>query len=233
MSIDTSKWKKTTNRFVAFFDIMGFKEIVERNKHLDVVEKLNSLKKALDKLEKAGTDKDFSTRYSISETKSITFSDSIIIFSKGDTVNDACKIILDSGFLIQKSLESGIAIKGALSYGETTVDFENSLFFGRPIIDSYLLHDLLQIYTAVLDNHFEAKINSFTLPEPFNDLVTTYKANFKTGKITHKLIRPDEIANVEKQISFTTKLQETVSGTPRIYVDNTMDFLKSLLLKSD
>lgn len=167
-------------------------------------------------------------KYDFSESKTITFSDSIVIFTRGDTVNDACKILLDAGYLIHSALENGVAIKGALSFGLITVDFESSLFFGRPIIDAYLLHDMLQLYTAVLDYNIESKFRTLEIPEHIATLFTTYKANFKTGKITHQLIKPDAKKNIDKQIQFVEQLYDTVSGSPRVYVDNTLDFLRSL-----
>ena len=232
MTKENKQWSATAHRFVAFFDIMGFKEIVERNSHSTVVGKLQILKEALKDLEAKNHDTTFKEKYLTSETKSITFSDSIIIFSKSDTVSDACKIILDAGYLIKIAIENKIAIKGALSYGEITVDFENSLFFGRPIIDSYLLHDQLQLYSAVFDNNFEYKMNSFKLPEPFQSLITTYKANLKTGKITHQLVRMDTTSSVKEQIISLKEMYGNVSGSPRIYIDNTIEFLNSLLPKT-
>src|ERR1700744_2479239 len=102
-------WKITTNRFVAFFDILGFKDLVERSAHAEVVSKLMTLKKALKKLENIYADESFK-KYDMEETKGITFSDSIIIFSKSDTAKDANKILLDSVFLIMESLEIGLGI---------------------------------------------------------------------------------------------------------------------------
>ena len=228
MAIDVSKWTITGNRFVGFFDILGFKDLVERNDHETVVSKLNALKQTLANLERACENETFMTKHALSETKAITFSDSIIIFSKGDDVSDACKIILDSGFLIQKAIENGLAIKGALSYGQITVDFVNSLFFGRPIIDAYLLHDTLHLYSAVIDNKLEAKLNKMELPQLFSKRIISYKGNFKTGKITHKFIIPDTKKCFEKQYTSVTNLYESVSGSPRIYVDNTIDYLNSI-----
>lgn len=224
MTAENQEWDKTCNRFVAFFDIMGFKEMVERNEHEVIVQKLESLKVTLRHLDALQNDK---RHVEFSETKSITFSDSIIFFSKGDTIGDANKIIFDSIFLIIMALDYGIPIKGALSFGKITVDIDNSLFFGRPIIDSYLLHDSLQLYTAVIDNHCELKFNELNLPMLVKTFFTEYKANFKTGRITHLILRPP-YSYIQQQIDGVKKLKHTVSGGPRIYLDNTLDFLNTL-----
>lgn len=123
-------WKNTQKRFVAFFDIMGFKEIVERNSHIDVLKRLFKLKTVLGVFESINSNDEFFNSFNIkkAETKSITFSDSIVIFSRGNSIEDACKILVDASSLIDISLQNSIAIKGAISYGNITVDLKKSLF---------------------------------------------------------------------------------------------------------
>lgn len=230
--VKAKKWLKA-NRFVAFFDIMGFKEMVERNSHDEVIKKLLCLKDVLNKLELIHKNDSFKNDYQIAETKSITFSDSIVIFSKGGLAEDANKIIIDAFWLLNSAMENGIAIKGAISYGEVTVDFENSLFFGRPIIDAYLLHDQLQMYSVIFDHHSEVRINSLKLAEEVNSLITSYKTNCKTGRITHKILRSQYDEQISQELTTVRKLYESVSGGPRIYVDNTIEFLNVLLDRHD
>src|SRR5438552_1893049 len=117
-------WKLTDERFVAFFDILGFKDLVTRKNHSEVLEKLQILKEVVEKLQ--DTDKQTHLKsFNIinDQTKAVTFSDSIIFFSKGATFNDALKILHDSYRISQRALENGIAIKGAISFGTITVDF--------------------------------------------------------------------------------------------------------------
>lgn len=229
--MENDTWTITRNRFIAFFDIMGFKEMVDRNDHKDIVEKLRTLKIALKAVESIHKEKDYKEK--ISETKSVSFSDSIIFFSKEDSVKDLHKILWDSAWIIYKSLENGIGIKGAISHGEITVDFDNSLFFGKPIIDAYLLHDQIQLYTAVIDNNVEKILNKEKLPSEANKFIATHKAVLKNGKVTHKLITPGLKEFIKKEINAVNKMYENVSGHPRIYVDNTLDFLNQLLIKKE
>ena len=231
--MNETNWKTTSERFVAFFDIMGFKEIVERNTHLAVVKQLDTLKATLGALESINTNDKFFDTFKISkaETKSITFSDSIVIFSKGDSIEDACKILVDTSSLILQSLENSIAIKGAISYGKITVDLDRSLFFGRPIIDAYLLHDQLHLYSVVLDHYSESKLADLELPTSFRLLIHDYKTHMKSGKINHKLINAHSKELLKAQIEHTKNMYKTVSGSPRIYVDNTIEFLNSLVEK--
>jgi hypothetical protein len=222
-------WKKTTKRFIAFFDIMGFKDMVERNSHKNVVDKLEKLKHALSVLERKSThyviDKNFKSQL----TKSITFSDSIIFFSKSNTLEDITKIIIDAAYFQYIALKNDIAIKGVLSYGEITVDFENSLFFGRPIIDAYLLHDQLNMYTAMLDNRFEAELKKKKILDSTKKLLVSDKVFLKNGKICHTVVLPARAQNLNGCIDFLKGYYNNVSGQPRIYVDNTIAFFESII----
>lgn len=221
-----TKWKITDKRFVAFFDILGFKDLVANNTHNAVLSKLDSLKERIVNFENLSTEKILeSYKLSKDQTKSVTFSDSIIFFSKGETFKDLIKILLDSYGTIKLSVEKGLAIKGGLSYGEITVDFEKSLFFGQPIIDAYLLHEELQMITAIIDNNFEVKLKSFESDSLIQNMIIDYKANLKSGKITHKIMKPFD-KNISKRIETLAKLYDLTSGRPRIYIDNTIDFLK-------
>ena len=220
---ETTKWENPAKRFVAFFDIMGFKELVERNSHQDIVKKLGALKVTLNTMEEFGHYNRLKKKHD-GEIKSITFSDSIIIFSKSDSAQDAEEIITTSSVLISMAIGQGIAIKGAISYGEITVDFDNSIFFGRPIIDAYLLHDQLQLYGMVFDHFSEEKINTMEIKPNIKKLFIKYKANMKTGRIMHTIVslgfKTDHLKNLEK-------LYFKVSGGPRVYIDNTVEFYNS------
>lgn len=221
------KWNNTDKRFVAFFDIMGFKELVARNSHSFIVEKLKGLKHTTTVIESLHDLEEFPLKMDVNESRTITFSDSIMIFSKDDSLESLNKIILDASVLIFQAIEFDIPIKGALSYGEVTLDFDNSLFFGQPIIDAYLLHEDLFLYSAILDHTVEAKINGFNLHEDISSLLTSYRVPLKKGRVEHIIIRPPGI-NLEQHINNTKNLYRSVSGSPRTYIDNTLDFLNKL-----
>jgi hypothetical protein len=232
-----SDWQKTTKRFIAYFDIMGFKDMVQRNTHQDILTKLESLKKVLKHLENITVEDNEELKKINPEkfqTRSVTFSDSIIFFSKADQLEDLQKITTDSYSLIQAALKENIGIKGTLAFGEITVDFENLLFFGQPIIDAFLLHEEIMLYGIVLDCSFEAKLKSMTTTYNFPDsIITTYKVPLKNGKVTHNIIKPfKEKTNLE-WIESLKQIYNSVSGRPRIYIDNTIDFLQSLEYKVD
>ena len=229
MDTNIDGWEITANRFVAFFDILGFKDLVLKSSHEHVLEQLKKIKQIVQKQEEH---QDWHKKeYNIcpSQTKSVIFSDSIIIFSKSNTDADALKITMDAHFLLFNAMKEGIPIKGALSYGEITVNFKDSLFFGRPIIDAYLLHEELQMLTAIIDNNYEMQIEFFPNVDVIKLALRQYKANLKQGNITHNLIAPSTDNHRKEVLINLGKQYKNVSGMPRKYIDNTVDFLKYII----
>lgn len=230
-----TEWIKTANRFVAFFDILGFKELVLKSTHEEILGKLNDLKSKVNKFGNLA-DLDVLKEYKITkdQTKSVTFSDSFIFFSKGQDYCDAIKILMDSYAMLLIATELKLSIKGAISFGQVTVDFENSLFFGQPIIDSFLLHNELEMLTVIVDEKFEVQLNSLLtdakLEIAIDNFIVSYRANLKSGKIRHKLIKPFK-KSLSKRIEKVSALYFNTSGSPRKYIDNTLDFFESLDVK--
>lgn len=217
-------WEPTANRFVAFFDIMGFKDLVLKKSHEDIMYLLEVLSESQEKLKNANNTVSTSGK-KVGETKSFTFSDSIIIFSKSDGFADINKILIDCSVIMKKALEHQIPIKGAISFGKITVHEKKNIYFGQPIIDSYLLHEDLHLYSVIADSEFENRlkqINSTSLSH-----FEYYKTHLKSGKANHYLLKP--LKN-EKSITLENlkKLYLTVSGKPRQYIDNTIDFVNSI-----
>jgi hypothetical protein len=229
------KWNETNaERFVLFADILGFKELVNSEKHENIVLKLE---KILDAIEFISGDrshnvmKDLLPNLKKNQTRAVSFSDSIIVFSEGNTIVDASKILADAHAIMHISLEANIPIKGSISFGEVTVDFEKSLFFGQPIIDSYLLHEDLSLLSIIIDHKAENQLNSY-IEEIYNyeNLVTNYEVPMKFGKVNHKLIRPTNFT-LKDRINGIKHLYSGTSGKPRIYLDNTLKFWESLIEK--
>ncbi|HRG01527.1 MAG TPA: hypothetical protein PKZ75_10445 [Bacteroidia bacterium] len=219
-------WEPTANRFVAFFDIMGFKDLVLKSKHDEIVILLNKLSAAREELHDFNSVIVDSNSIKGGETKSFTFSDSIIFFSKGNNKHDASKIILDCVYLLKIALENNIPIKGALSYGEVTVDLKNSIYFGKPIIDAFLLHEDLHLFSVIADHSFQKKVTELNNGK-MHGKFKLYKTPLKTGKVNHYILMPISGKN-EQTIKNLEKLYLEVSGKPRQYIDNTIDFINSL-----
>jgi hypothetical protein len=220
-------WPVTANRFVAFFDILGFKEMVLKSTHLEVLRNLSLFQRTVSKFGSI-SEENYMKKNGVTgdQVHAVTFSDSLILFSKGDEPRDLLKIIFDAYGVLVLSQKLTLPIKGALSYGKITVDKEGSLFFGQPIIDAYLLHEDLHMLTAILDEKIQVKIREMNTDSFIDSLLTSYRANLKSGRVTHIVLRPKD--KIDAWLESVTKMYDLTSGKSRIYIDNTVDFLTSL-----
>ena len=133
-------WTPTNNRFIAFFDYLGFSNFVLRNDHSSVLKRMEKIHGLLNdlNLESRGkyltigeTDKDpisIGNYYS----KATMFSDSFVIFSEDDSTNNLTHLLLQCIKFMQKCIYYGIPVKGAISHGNVTADVDKNIFLERP-----------------------------------------------------------------------------------------------------
>lgn len=234
--------KKTANRVIAFIDIMGFKNLVQTKSHSQILNKMEQLSNFVNNLDK----KEFEAYGTKSQIRTIIFSDSIVLISENDTISAAINITLHVSFLVNHCFEIGLPIKGCISYGKFTADFDNSLFFGQPLIDAFLLQEELQVYSILIHHSFEAKFgdkkySNSTFKQ--GGRIEKYKTPMKSCTTYHYHLNwlfyelydfeKDEYQyNKEKNEGILNKLERfysTVSGKPRVYVDNTIELAKKLI----
>ncbi|MHC1689964.1 MAG: hypothetical protein AB9833_03940 [Bacteroidales bacterium] len=222
-------WEIDNVRFVGFMDIMGFKDLVARKSHDDVKHMLNKMVRLNKSLENVfGKPRVIveDRKKLESRIRSVTFSDSIMFISQDDSLEDFIQISIALSIFQEASLQRGAPTKGAMSLGMLTADFDNSIFFGQPLIDAYLLQDQLKYYGIVADNKIEEYlIEKKRKQKPSEPKVDSafikLKTPFKSGKIMHYNLHLD--SNSPEQLE---DLYKNVSGDPRIYVDNTIEMFK-------
>jgi hypothetical protein len=232
--MDVNEWPNTTERFVAFLDIMGFKDRVWRNDHEDVLKTMEVLAKGINALRPSGNGSN--------TLLPLFFSDSILVVSRDGEFDSASELILGLQGIMKTAFEAGIPVKGAIAYGRQTSDVKQSVHFGRPLIDAYELEEDLLLYGVALHHTAEKQLNdsitdwgkSLVLPslEVLRNLgqVLRYKTPMKKGAINHYVV--DMFldtwtfgVSLEDMRRWVAKFYWTVSGSTRVYVDNTMAFL--------
>ena len=224
------EWKETTNRFIAFIDILGFENYVYRNSHLHVKKRMILLRELLSKTEQMISSVSRSMYNFGDSIRTVIFSDSILIISNDRSRNSLEILIFTCSIFLGQCLKNRIPIKGAISYGTITANFNSSLFFGKGLIDAYKLQEQLSIYGIVLDEKAEKKFKSFITIDK-NDCVRC-KVHTKSGKIIHYLIAwwatvqyflTDNI-DIEP-LKLVESFYDDMSGYPRKYLDNTIELL--------
>ena len=143
----------TCERYVGYIDIMGFKNIVAKTPHSEVYKMMLKIYECKNLNENIKWDR--------IEKKIITttnYSDSIMIYSKDKSRESFNAFINTISGIIEDMLIEGIPFKGAVSFGMMTLDSKRSIFFGQPLIDSYLLQEELYLYGIIVHASFEKEM---------------------------------------------------------------------------
>lgn len=243
--ITPSKWKTTDNRFVAFLDLLGFKDKVMRKTHDKIYEELTKISKLRDLVENKSVLKK-KKRFFDSDVYVVSFSDSIVIFSKNDSFENFEYFLIALRAIFSNSIRANIALKGGFAHGEISLNKTEQIYFGQAIIDAYLMEEDVNYLGVVADSSIDNYLNlNKTLSEEskiVNKLIFEEKAYLKSGKITHKnldwfILTQREHENLTPETKIDNILEHinsfycTVSGSPRRYVDNTKDILISVFEK--
>lgn len=211
--------KNTTNRFVAFLDIMGFKERVARTNHSELLSILTDFNKNI---------ASHIGKYPKTEIQLSQFSDSIVLFTNDTTQKSLRTLAEVTCGIMQTAIKQKIPIKGAIAQGRITCDIPKQLFFGQALIDAYLLEESIYYYGILVHHTAENSVIKFSSDNLFRDI----KAPLKSGRVSHYELSwyvdgiSDKIEDRISEISVALKdIRQTVSDAPRKYIDNTLDVI--------
>src|ERR1700722_10321069 len=138
-------------RYVAFFDILGFSEIV-RNTDKDALPiRFDALVKTLNEINSRANELDHVVG---DDFKFQTFSDSIVMSAKGST-NGLLYILYAACNLALDLLGNGILIRGAIAKGK--LHHVDSVMFGPAFLDAYRIERDIAKYPRIIlsQNVFE------------------------------------------------------------------------------
>jgi hypothetical protein len=220
----------TCERFVGFIDIMGFKEMVARTAPEALHETMLNIYKRLREMERIRWEDDYEKKLVIS----IAFSDSIMIFSKDDTAPSYDSILCSMAAVSHELFVSSVPHKGAMAHGILTLDTVNSIFFGQPLIDAYLLQEQLLFYGIVLDGSIEKMHNQYK--DVVEGIIHEHICPFKSGVSRHLTVQPlfinaeeDELKQEEERFfKGVGTLRYRTSGGLRKYIDATENYFNQL-----
>lgn len=219
---------------VLFLDIMGFKDRIMRTPHEQLDLQLREFKKRHNKL------KPLMDNGSI---ELLHFSDSIIVVAHKADIFTLNRLVKIATILLQIGLESQFAMKGAIARGKITFDSIDQLYFGQALVDAYLMEEELKFY-GVAFHHSAEKLVIEALERmyyPDSKKIRIYypihecSIPLKTCKCKHYLIAWHKLNTALSQDDITedsknwlANMNLTVSGAPRVYVDNTIAIIDEI-----
>jgi len=218
------EWKPSMQRLVGFIDIMGFKDIVARQNHIDIYRMMEKIYES----QKRNVKAEWVKKRDL--VKVTMYSDSIMIYSKDATKDSILSFICTiSGIIFDLFMEQ-IPHKGAVAFGQMTIDQKKSIFFGQPLIDAFLLQEELGFYGVVIHGSAQKIIDTVDNVA----FIHEYSCPFKKGKSKHHVIYPifigDEYSEIEKDMMDSIrKMRYETSGFIRKYIDNTEEYLNEII----
>lgn len=234
-----TKWKTTDLRFVAFLDLLGFKDKVMRKTHQEIYEELGKISKLKELVEKNTMLKQ-KKRFLDADVYVVSFSDSIVLFSKNNSFENFEYFLIALRAIFSNSIRARIALKGGMAYGEISLNKTAQVYFGQPIIDAYLIEEDVNYLGVVAHDSIDKFLNTYkqqTEDSPIvNKLIFKDKSYLKSGKITHFnldwfILTQRDYEELEPQIIIDNIINDLdrfyfdVSGSPRRYIDNTKEIL--------
>lgn len=215
-------WEATADRFVAYFDMLGFKDFSYRSPHDQVLARMEKIRLGVMQIDES----DHPVGGERNRLKATVFSDSVLVVSEDLSRESGDEIIMAAEWLMYYFFGQEILAKGAIAAGRLTANFQNSIFCGRPLIDAYLLQDELVACAAVLHHSAERAIDTAFGTDAEVAKPRRVPIALRDGIINHCVIQwrtGQSPAQARQQVE---KLYDVVSGKPRRYVDNTLAYMK-------
>jgi len=221
-----ANWKIADTRYVGCIDIMGFKDLVARKSHGDVYEMMLRVSKAVESI--ASLLKNFHSDRE-DDVAVTLYSDSILVYSKDASYDSREIFVATIANLTNALFKERVPFKGAVAFGEMTLDFANSIFFGQPLIDAHLMQEELSYYGVVVHATAENE-KGHNIDEDY--AIIEYNTPFKSGTAKHLTIMPGItfIETFEEHIlnevyDNVLRMRFNTSGPLRKYIDNTLAYL--------
>lgn len=233
-SFKKTEWKDTNKRFVAFLDILGFKDLVLRKSHDEIYSLLKETSSIKETVQKTTGLSDFTKEFKDSEVHIVNFSDSIAIFSKNDSLENFNYFVLAVRWVFTKSIKVGLPMKGSFSHGIVSINRKENIFFGQPIIDAYLMEEDINYMGVVAHNSIDAFINENKedCSKLFNQkIIFEDKTTLKCGNLVHLNLNWFSIMKVGDYNDLKSLIENyrlNASGNARKYIDNTLEMLEKV-----
>lgn len=147
------------NRWVAYFDLLGFSRMASSNSDFGRQLVLNVYDEVIGKLK--GVTKE-ATSHSAPVTP-VWFSDSFLMYTQGDTPLEYRAIISASKRFIEKQIWAGIPACGIIGFGELFAHAEKNVFIGKVLCDVVRLEQNLHSVGLFISEDAVKKARSYSL----------------------------------------------------------------------
>ena len=215
-------WEDDVDRLILYADFMGFTARVMSQSHEEMKKQLMDFK---EKWTKKMEPLSFGEHLKFAQ-----FSDSILIVANGTNEQKFNLLTKAAISLVHTAMSLRLPIKGVIAQGKFSYDEKNELYFGKPLVSAYDLHNQIKYYGIVVHHSAENTIKTY------KDQSNPYSDNpiyIERGKVRHyhlcwNLLTPElqsgDITDLCK--NWIEVIAGEVSGEPRLYIDRTIEVLE-------
>ena len=159
-----SKMKQDHKRFVAHFDMLGMKQAILRNDNeaWGALCDINEAKKRIYRISIEVKNKDMIVA---DRVRTFFFSDTVIIFTLSDELEDLYAILILSSELFSNSFHRCVPLRGGLAHGEFYFNLDESLFLGKPLVKAYEIGECAQWIGIVVDEFIAEMAEPYPIGE--------------------------------------------------------------------
>lgn len=167
-------------RYVAHFDMLGMSRLSLENPEVawSTICKLSrakeeSLNKAIELTSSKTIIRD--------RIRSITFSDTIVIYSKSDEIEDLYSITALCTQLFGDALKYCVPLRGGIAHGIFFTNREHSLYAGPALVNAYNLGECAQWLGIVVDDVTAERCRKIPLQREGKDIFINWQLPLKCG----------------------------------------------------
>lgn len=230
-------------RFVAHIDILGMRAMVHRDPEMawNILSSLASVRDHLGQLQL--TEICSARQHMLAENVfSVMFSDTIVLFTKTESVNDLQAILIAPAEILHKAMCAYVPVRVGVASGQFFFNIEESLYSGPALIEAYEIGEAAKwlgivtteaVYRQSLEANFKSGTNDVVVRAsiPTNEgLAPGYAVNW-VGSFRHhfKVTPPISTELFYSQFEHVFGPLEELPERERIKYVNTTKFINERL----
>jgi hypothetical protein len=154
-------------RYVAYFDMLGFKTATSRNPSV-AWDALVSLRQSMDEVSRLMIEVKDDGVLLKDRVKIFILADSVLLFTAEDKAYDLIAILLLTSTLFAKCLNKCVLLRGAITHGEFFYNLHLNLFGGAPFVRAYELERKANWSGIVVDDSVAIQYQKRNIPATKN-----------------------------------------------------------------
>lgn len=170
------------NRYVAHIDVLGMSDLVKKSPDLawELLSQLVDVKKHAHDIQLTFIDTN-ETIIAPDIVRAVTFSDTILLFSKSNTPNDLRTIMVIATEMLNKALSKCIPIRAGVSIGLFYFNLTESMYAGPALIEAYEIGEAAQWIGIVATEEVYKNAKRVGLQAGSKDLIVPARIPLKDG----------------------------------------------------